>query len=73
MTTDTAPLAHLADTRELPAARSSGGAWRRWWPRPGAADAAVESDTDKFSDTAKRTDTLPGRPAAVYLYNKRRT
>lgn len=30
-------------------------------------------DTGKFSDTAKRTDRLPTRPAAVYLYSHRRT
>lgn len=30
-------------------------------------------DTEKFSDTAKRTDRLPTRPAAVYLYSQRRT
>lgn len=29
--------------------------------------------TEKFSDTAKRTDRLPTRPAAVYLYSHRRT
>jgi hypothetical protein len=29
--------------------------------------------TEKFSDTAKRTDRLPARPAAVYLYSHRRT
>lgn len=29
--------------------------------------------TDKFSDTAKRTDRLPSHPAAVYLYAHRRT
>ncbi|GAB4898278.1 hypothetical protein [Mycobacterium avium] len=29
--------------------------------------------TDKFSDTAKLTATLPSRPAAVYLYTKGRT
>lgn len=28
-------------------------------------------DTDKFSDTAKLSDTPPRRPAAVYIYNKR--
>lgn len=31
------------------------------------------ADTEKFSDTAKRTDRLPTRPAAVYLYSHRRT
>ena len=31
------------------------------------------SDTEKFSDTAKRTDRLPTRPAAVYLYTQKRT
>lgn len=30
-------------------------------------------DTEKFSDTAKRTDRLPTRPAAVYLYTRNRT
>ena len=30
-------------------------------------------ETEKFSDTAKRTDRLPTRPAAVYLYSHRRT
>lgn len=30
-------------------------------------------DTAKFSSTAKRTDRLPKRPAAVYLYSHRRT
>jgi hypothetical protein len=29
--------------------------------------------TEKFSDTAKRTDRHPSRPAAVYLYSHRRT
>ena len=29
--------------------------------------------TEKFSDTAKRTDRLPTRPAAVYLYSHGRT
>jgi hypothetical protein len=29
--------------------------------------------TEKFSDTAKRTDRLPTQPAAVYLYSHRRT
>lgn len=29
--------------------------------------------TEKFSDTAKRTDRHPSRPAAVYLYSQRRT
>jgi hypothetical protein len=29
--------------------------------------------TEKFSDTAKRTDRHPTRPAAVYLYSQRRT
>lgn len=29
--------------------------------------------TEKFSDTAQRTDRLPARPAAVYLYARRRT
>lgn len=30
-------------------------------------------ETEKFSDTAKRTDRLPTRPAAVYLYSHGRT
>lgn len=30
-------------------------------------------DTEKFSDTAKRTDRLPARPAALYLYSHGRT
>jgi hypothetical protein len=30
-------------------------------------------DTQKFTDTVKRTDRLPTRPAAVYLYTRRRT
>ena len=30
-------------------------------------------ETDKFSDIAKRTDRLPTRPAAVYLYSHGRT
>lgn len=30
-------------------------------------------DTGKFSETTKRTDRLPSRPAAVYLYSRRRT
>lgn len=29
--------------------------------------------TDKFSDTAQRTDRLPARPAALYLYTRNRT
>lgn len=29
--------------------------------------------TGKFSDTSRRTDRLPARPAAVYLYSHRRT
>lgn len=32
-----------------------------------------DPDTGKFSDTARRTDHLPTRPAAVYLYSQRRT
>ncbi|WP_407666238.1 hypothetical protein [Mycolicibacterium arabiense] len=31
------------------------------------------AETKKFSDTAKRTDRLPTRPSAVYLYNRGRT
>lgn len=31
-----------------------------------------DRSTDKFSDTAKLTTTLPRRPAAVYVFNKRR-
>ena len=31
------------------------------------------ADTGKFSDTAKYSDRLPSRPAAVYLYSHRRT
>lgn len=30
-------------------------------------------DTGKFSDTAKHCERLPSRPAAVYLYSRRRT
>jgi hypothetical protein len=30
-------------------------------------------ETEKFSDTAKRTDRLPTRPAALYLYSHGRT
>jgi hypothetical protein len=41
---------------------------------PGRSRMRIWSaETQKFSDTAKRTDRLPTRPAAVYLYNHRRT
>jgi hypothetical protein len=41
---------------------------------PGRAQMRVWSpDTDKFSQTRPLRDKLPTRPAAVYLYNKRRT
>lgn len=41
---------------------------------PGRSRMRVcSADTGKFSDTAKRTDRLPKRPAAVYLYSHRRT
>nr|WP_318276488.1 hypothetical protein [Mycobacterium eburneum] len=30
-------------------------------------------DTGKFDDTARRSDVLPARPAAVYMYTRRRT
>ena len=32
-----------------------------------------DADTDKFTGTTRLTDTLPTRPAAVYLYNNGRT
>ena len=73
MTTDTARLgispAHASSPPQV--------VWRRLAPMvaaPGRSRMRLwNPDTDKFSDTAKRTDTLPGRPAAMYLYNKRRT
>jgi hypothetical protein len=41
---------------------------------PGRAQMRIWSpDTDKFSQTRPLRDKLPNRPAAVYLYNKRRT
>lgn len=41
---------------------------------PGRSQMRVwNPTTEKFSDTAKRTDRLPTRPAAVYLYSHRRT
>ena len=41
---------------------------------PGRSRMRVCSrDTGKFSETTKRTDRLPSRPAAVYLYSHRRT
>jgi len=41
---------------------------------PGRAHMRIWTpDTDKFSQTRPLRDKLPTRPAAVYLYNKRRT
>ena len=51
--------------------------WKRLTPliaAPGRSRMRLWSPgTEKFSDTTKRTDRLPTRPAAVYLYTRRRT
>lgn len=51
--------------------------WKRLAPlvaAPGRSRMRVwNPQTEKFSDTTKRTDRLPTRPAAVYLYSHRRT
>ncbi len=51
--------------------------WKRLAPlvaAPGRSRMRLcSSVTGKFSDTSKRTDRLPTRPAAVYLYSHRRT
>jgi hypothetical protein len=51
--------------------------WKRLAPlvaAPGRSRMRLwNPETEKFSDTAKRTDRLPARPAAVYLYTRGRT
>ena len=51
--------------------------WRRlarMIAAPGRAQMRLyDARTAKFSDTARLTDTLPSRPAAVYLYARGRT
>lgn len=60
-----------------PAPIAPGLVWKRLAPlvaAPGRSRMRLLSPvTEKYSDTAKLTDRLPTRPAAVYLYNRRRT
>lgn len=72
----TAALAAAADT-PLTYSCTPDLVWRRLArlvAAPGRSRMRVWNPiTEKFSDTAKRTDRLPARPAAVYLYTRRRT
>ena len=46
----------------------------RMMAAPGRAQMRLyDAQTGKFSDTARLTDTVPSRPAAVYLYARGRT
>jgi hypothetical protein len=61
---------------QVPANCSPARVWKELARRV-AADGRTrvrlwDRDTDKFSDTTKLSDTLPRRPAAVYVFNKRR-
>lgn len=67
--------AALADPGTSP--QSPALVWKRLAPLVAASGRSRmrlwNPDTEKFSDTAKRTDRLPSRPAAVYLYTRKRT
>lgn len=67
--------AALADPGTSP--QSPALVWKRLAPLVAASGRSLmrlwNPDTEKFSDTAKRTDRLPSRPAAVYLYTRKRT